>query len=206
MFRLTKQERDELVAIWHQFEKMKHSYVLPYAFTEHGVTMLASVLKSERAIKMSIIIVKTFVKLREIMSVHKEFVYKLKELERKIEKHDADIKDIFEAIRQLLLLCQQECLRSPQHQFLQVRIKNTPLYSTQHRNCFGFKGERALCGNPKLEKGLGFLVGGEFRSESAYLNFRVFAGGRIRKFSAQLSRVSARNCDERRPIRRKGYP
>ena len=102
MFQLTKQERDELAPIWHQFKKMKHSYVLPYAFTEHGVAMLASVLNSERAIKMSIIIIKTFVKLREIMSVRKELAYKLKELERKIEKHDADIKDIFEAIRQLM--------------------------------------------------------------------------------------------------------
>jgi len=102
MFRLTKQERNELVPIWHQFEKMKHSYVLPYAFTEHGVAMLASVLKSERAIKMSITIVKTFVKLREIMSAHKEIAYKLKELEAKIMEHDTDIKDIFEAIRQLM--------------------------------------------------------------------------------------------------------
>ena len=102
MFRLTKQERDELVPNWHQFKKMKHSYALPYAFTEHGVAMLASVLRSERAIKMSIIIVKTFVKLREIMSVHKELFFKLREIERKIEMHDTDIRDIFEAIRQLM--------------------------------------------------------------------------------------------------------
>jgi len=67
MFRLTKQEKEELVPIWHQLKKMKYSHVLPYAFTEYGVAMLASVLRSERAIKMSIIIVKTFVKLREIM-------------------------------------------------------------------------------------------------------------------------------------------
>jgi hypothetical protein len=102
MFGLTVEERDELVAICNRFRTMKHSSVMPLAFTEHGVAMLASVLRSERAIKMSIIIVKTFVRLREIMSVHKEFAYKLKELERKIEKHDADIKDIFEAIRQLM--------------------------------------------------------------------------------------------------------
>ena len=102
MSRLTKQERDELVPIWHQFDKIKHSHVLPYAFTEHGVTMLASVLRSERAIKMSIVIVKTFVKLREIMSAHKEIAYKLKELQSKIEGHDTDIRDIFEAIRQLM--------------------------------------------------------------------------------------------------------
>ncbi len=66
--------------------------------------MLASVLKSERAIKISIIIVKTFVKLREIIYTHKDLAYKLGELERKIEKHDAEIKDIFAAIRQLMRL------------------------------------------------------------------------------------------------------
>lgn len=102
MFKLTKQERGELVPNWHQFKVMKHSYALPYAFTEHGVAMLASVLRSDRAIKMSIVIVKTFVKLREIISVHKELAYKLKDLENRIEMHDTDIRDIFEAIRQLM--------------------------------------------------------------------------------------------------------
>ncbi|MDD2679616.1 MAG: ORF6N domain-containing protein [Candidatus Omnitrophica bacterium] len=102
MFRLTKGEKDELVPIWHQFETMKHSYALPYAFTEHGVAMLASVLNSQRAIKMSIIIVKTFVKLREMMSAHKELLYKLNDLERKIQNHDKEISDIFSAIRQLM--------------------------------------------------------------------------------------------------------
>lgn len=102
MFPLREEERGELVAICNRFKTMKHSISLPYAFTEHGVAMLASVLKSERAVKISIIIIKTFVKLREIISTHKELAYKLGELERKIEKHDADIKDIFEAIRQLI--------------------------------------------------------------------------------------------------------
>ena len=102
MFQLTKDEWSELVPNWHQFKTRKHSYVLPFAFTEHGVTMLASVLNSEKAIKVSIIIVKTFVKLREIITTHKELAYKLKELESKIEKHDEDIQTIFEAIRQLM--------------------------------------------------------------------------------------------------------
>ena len=102
MFELTKEEWDELVPIWHQFKKMKHSYILPYAFTEHGVAMLASMLNSEKAIKMSIIIIKTFVKLREIIRAHKELAHKLSELENKIEKHDVEIQSIFEAIRQLM--------------------------------------------------------------------------------------------------------
>jgi phage regulator Rha-like protein len=102
MFVLTLEEKNELVTFCHRFETMKHSTSLPRVFTEHGAAMLASVLNSERAIKISIIIIKTFVKLREILSTHKELVHKLNGLERKFEKHDADIQGIFEAIRQLM--------------------------------------------------------------------------------------------------------
>jgi len=104
MFRLTQEEKEQLVPIWHRFKTIKHSTSLPYVFTEHGVAMLASVLNSDRAIKMSILIIKTFVKLREIISTHKELSYKLNELESKFEKHDAAIQGIFEAIRQLMVV------------------------------------------------------------------------------------------------------
>jgi len=102
MFQLNEDEKNELVTICHRFKTMKHSRSAPYAFTEHGVAMLASVLKSERAIKISIRIIKTFVKLREMLSKHKDLAYKLKQLERKFEKHDDEIYMIFEAIRQLM--------------------------------------------------------------------------------------------------------
>ena len=102
MFRLTIDERDELVQICHRFETMKHSSSMPYVFTEHGVAMLSSVLNSKRAIRISILIIKTFVKLREIITTHKELAHKLKELEGKLEKHDGEIQAIFEAIRQLM--------------------------------------------------------------------------------------------------------
>jgi hypothetical protein len=75
---------------------------LPYAFTEEGVAMLSSVLISKRAAQVNIAIMRAFVKLRQILSMNKELAYKLAELERKIEKHDVDIKAIFEAIRQLM--------------------------------------------------------------------------------------------------------
>jgi hypothetical protein len=75
---------------------------LPYAFTEQGVAMLSSVLRSERAIQMNIAIMRAFVKLREILSTHRELAQKLAELERKIEKHDTHIQAIFEAIRRLM--------------------------------------------------------------------------------------------------------
>jgi len=74
----------------------------PYAFTEQGVAMLSSVLRSKRAIQVNIAIMRVFVKLREILSAHKELAQKLSELERKIEKHDTEIQAIFEAIHQLM--------------------------------------------------------------------------------------------------------
>ena len=95
--------RDEIMNL-SQFvisSKIKHAPSL-YAFTEHGVAMLSSVLKSKRAVQVNIAIVRAFVKLRQILFGHKELVYKLEELERKYEKHDLAIKDIFEAIRQLM--------------------------------------------------------------------------------------------------------
>ncbi|MCX5727035.1 MAG: ORF6N domain-containing protein [Candidatus Saganbacteria bacterium] len=102
MFQLTSREKEELVTNWHRFDSLKYSSTLPYAFTEHGVAMLASVLKSGRAVKISIYIIKTFVKLRQMLSTHKELAQKLAELERKVEAHDGGIKSIFEAIRQLM--------------------------------------------------------------------------------------------------------
>ena len=75
---------------------------LPYVFTEQGVAMLSSVLNSERAIQVNIIIMRAFVKLREILSTHKELAHKLQNLEGKVGKHDMEILMIFDAIRQLM--------------------------------------------------------------------------------------------------------
>jgi phage regulator Rha-like protein len=102
MFRLTRKERNELVTNWHRFDTLKHSSVLPYAFTEHGVAMLASVLKSERAIRMSILIVKAFVRLREFLATQRELAKKIQLLESRIDTHDREIQSIIEAIHQLI--------------------------------------------------------------------------------------------------------
>ncbi len=99
MFQLTKEERDELVTNWHRFETLKHSTSYPMAFTEHGVSMLASVLKSKRAVQVSIQIIDTFVELRKMLSEHKELARKLAALEK---KYDAQFKVVFDAIRELM--------------------------------------------------------------------------------------------------------
>ncbi|OGX15220.1 MAG: DNA-binding protein [Omnitrophica WOR_2 bacterium RBG_13_41_10] len=80
----------------------KHIKYLPYAFTEQGVAMLSSVLNSERAIQVNILIMRAFTKLREILLTHKDLAIKLDNLEKKYADHDEKIKNIFEAIRQLL--------------------------------------------------------------------------------------------------------
>lgn len=81
--------------------KLKHAPNV-YAFTEQGVAMLSSALRSKRAIQVNIAIMRAFVKLRRVLSTHKALAHKLKELERRIEKHDEAIQGIFEAIRQLM--------------------------------------------------------------------------------------------------------
>lgn len=79
-----------------------HIKYLPYAFTEHGVAMLSSVLNSERAIQVNILIMRAFTKLREILLNHKELAAKIEMLEKKYAEHDQTIEEIFQAIKQLL--------------------------------------------------------------------------------------------------------
>jgi hypothetical protein len=104
MFQLTKEEADSLrfqIGMSKSEGRGGRRY-LPYVFAEQGVAMLSSVLRSERAIHVNIAIMRVFVKLREFLSTHKELAHKLAELERKIERHDEEIKAIFDAIRQLM--------------------------------------------------------------------------------------------------------
>ncbi|HXM59468.1 MAG TPA: ORF6N domain-containing protein [Terriglobales bacterium] len=75
---------------------------LPFAFTEHGAVMAATVLNSQRAIKMSVFVVRAFVRLREMLSTNQKVASKLVELERRLKGHDAVIQDIIDAIRVLM--------------------------------------------------------------------------------------------------------
>ena len=74
---------------------------LPLAFTEHGAVMAANVLNSARAIKMSIFVVRGFVRMREMFAANQQLLSKLSELEQRLESHDAEIQDLFDTIRQL---------------------------------------------------------------------------------------------------------
>lgn len=95
-----------------EFENLKSQIVMsswggrrtfPYAFTEQGLAMLSSVLHSKKAIQVNIAIMRAFVRLRLILSTHKELAQKLKELESKHKDHDVKIEVIFDAIRKLMM-------------------------------------------------------------------------------------------------------
>ena len=103
MFQLTASERTEVVANCDHLRRLKFSPARPYAFTEHGAIMVASVLNTARAVEVSVYVVRAFVKLRELMGSHKELAGKLNELEKTVETHDEHIRALFAAIRRLMV-------------------------------------------------------------------------------------------------------
>jgi len=99
MFQLSEDEKAEVIANCDHLEKLKFSRTNPYAFTEHGTIMLSSVLNTPTAIQASVLIVRAFVKLREILSANKDLERKLFDLE---SKYDKQFALIFQAIRELM--------------------------------------------------------------------------------------------------------
>jgi hypothetical protein len=99
MFQLTEEEKAEVVANCDHPKRLKFSPTLPYAFTEHGAIMLASVLNSPIAVQTSVLVVRAFVKLWEMLATHKDLAKKLEEIEK---KYDAQFKVVFDAIRELM--------------------------------------------------------------------------------------------------------
>ncbi len=102
MIELTKDEYESLRSQNATLKQGAHTKYLPYAFTEHGVLMLANVLKSGRAIEMSIKIIDVFVKLREMLLTHTDILLKLEILEKQVVQNSDEIRTIFEALKQLL--------------------------------------------------------------------------------------------------------
>ncbi|MBI5427677.1 MAG: ORF6N domain-containing protein [Nitrospinae bacterium] len=104
MFQLTEEEYG---ALRFQFGTSKTGKggrrYLPYAFTEQGVAMLSSVLKSKKAVQVNIAIMRAFVRIRELALTHKTILRKLEDLERKYVSHDVKIETIFEAIKELMI-------------------------------------------------------------------------------------------------------
>jgi len=102
MFRLTEREKNEVVTNCDHLERLKFSPNLPYAFTEHGAIMAASVLSSKKAVETSIFVVRAFVRLRQILAPYKEILKKVEQLEDKLQIHDKHIVAIVNAIKLLM--------------------------------------------------------------------------------------------------------
>jgi len=106
MIRLSRSERDEVVANCDHLARLKFAPTMPSAFTEHGALMAASVLNTPRAVEVSLFVVRAFVKLRETIGAHKELAGRLDELESRIERRfsssDQAIAGILDAIRKLM--------------------------------------------------------------------------------------------------------
>jgi hypothetical protein len=104
MFQLTKEEanslRSQIVIL--NAKRGQHLKYLPYAFTEHGVAMLSSVLNSEKAIEINIAIIKAFIRLRAFVADHAELRLAIEKLERRVDKHDMQIQVAFNSIKSLL--------------------------------------------------------------------------------------------------------
>jgi len=102
MFKLTTEEYKSLRSQIVTLKRGVHSKYPPYAFTEHGVLMLSSILRSERAEKVNILIIDTFVKLRELLSTKQDVLVSLEKMEKKIAGQDEKIQTIFDYLKQFI--------------------------------------------------------------------------------------------------------
>jgi hypothetical protein len=114
LFRLTTEELSGMRSQFATASKRNLRH-LPYAFTEHGAFMAATVLNSSQAVEMSVFVVRTFVKLRHLVLGHQELAAKLDQLERKVAGHDESIQQIIAAIRQLMSAPQPKSRRMGFH-------------------------------------------------------------------------------------------
>ncbi len=102
MIKLTKEESDSLRSQIVTLKRGQHSKYLPHAFTEQGVSMLSSVLNSDRAIEINIQIMRAFVRLRQIVAENEAFRYAIEGLERRVGKNERDIQIALKAIHSIL--------------------------------------------------------------------------------------------------------
>ena len=102
MIELTKDEYDSLRSQFGTLKRGEHSKFLPYAFTEHGVLMLSSVLNSPKAIQVNIQIMRIFTRIRQMLSDNTELRLAIEKLERKTENHTKNIEVVFKYIDELM--------------------------------------------------------------------------------------------------------
>ena len=104
MFQLTVEEHNSLRSQIVTSKKGRGGRRYPpYAFTEHGAIMAATVLNSKRAMEMSVFVVRAFVRMREILGKNRQLAAKINELDRRLETHDTAIQDLIDAIKELMI-------------------------------------------------------------------------------------------------------
>jgi len=102
VFQLTNAEWTALRSQFVTLKRGQHIKYLPYAFTEHGAVMAATLLKTRRAAEVSVFVVRAFIRMRRLLAGQRELALKLAELESKLTVHDQNFKDVFDAIRKLM--------------------------------------------------------------------------------------------------------
>ena len=102
LFQLTHQEKKEVVTNCDHLARLKFSPVRPYAFTEHGALMAANVLNSARAVKMSVYVVRAFIKQREMLMAQADILKRLAQMDKKLLQHDEVLKVIWTELQPLL--------------------------------------------------------------------------------------------------------
>jgi hypothetical protein len=102
VFRLTREEKAEVVANCDHLSKLKYSSHLPYAFTEHGALMAATVLSTERAVAVSVFVVRAFVQLRQFLGESAELRRRMEAVESRLSEHDRELKALLLAVRRIL--------------------------------------------------------------------------------------------------------
>ncbi len=101
-WKFTDEEKAEVVTNCDNLASLKYSPHLPYVFTEHGALMVASILNAEKAVQVSIFVVRAFVKIRELVATHKELAVKLEGLEQRVGAHDTVIMELVQTIRKMM--------------------------------------------------------------------------------------------------------
>ena len=102
MFQVTKEEKDSIILQFEHLNKLKFSSTLPYAFTEHGAVMLASVLNSDKAIEVNIQIVRVFTQIRELLASNLDLRLEVEKIKKKVDNQDKNIEVIFRYFDELL--------------------------------------------------------------------------------------------------------
>ena len=102
MFELTLEEDRALRSQFVTLKQGEHAKYPPFAFTEHGILMLANVLRSEQAVAVSILIIRVFNRMREVLLSHRDILQKLEQLEGRLAGHDEEIQAIFDHLTELI--------------------------------------------------------------------------------------------------------